>query len=170
MYSVGTLCPILSEAVGLPLWRRHYWGNYEFPSVRTDRRMASMETNGKRSPVILLVDDDPVIISLLSSYLQRKGHLVASAANGAEALRIFEQSPESVGVLVSDVDMPGLSGVELAERLEARNCPVMLISGKPFPSEARERGWTLLSKPFLPSALLETAEHVMSETTRHEKA
>ncbi|MFQ5528321.1 MAG: response regulator [Thermoanaerobaculia bacterium] len=78
---------------------------------------------------VLLVDDDPGIRVLAEKILEAHGYRVLSCHDAAEALRIF--AAVRVDLLLTDISIPGLSGLELAEELRARNpsLRVLLISG-----------------------------------------
>ena len=93
--------------------------------------------------------------------LRRDGLNVLEASNGLEGLALFRASPDEIRLLVTDVAMPGMSGVELARQI-LRICPdlpVLFVSGyagdavqlDSFPPGAA----AFLRKPFAPSALLE---------------
>ena len=66
-------------------------------------------------PVLLLVDDEPRILSALVRALRREGYELLSAETPAEALRLAEQ--HAVDCVLSDHKMPGMTGLELMERL-----------------------------------------------------
>lgn len=82
-----------------------------------------------RRRVILVVDDEPTIVELLASLLEDEGYAVLRAYDGEEALKIVaERSPDLV---ISDVSLPRLSGIDLLRRLRASNqpnVPVILMS------------------------------------------
>lgn len=80
---------------------------------------------------ILLAEDDATERGLLLRGLAADGHSVAEAENGQVALQRFLSDPGSFGVLITDVDMPELDGIELARQaLAARpGLKVLLISG-----------------------------------------
>ncbi len=80
---------------------------------------------------ILLVDDEPMMVTLAREVLEKAGYRVASAAGGPEALRIFEAAPTAVDLVISDMTMPRMTGDLLACRVkEIRpGLPVILISG-----------------------------------------
>src|SRR5262245_38317969 len=88
-----------------------------------------------RNPIrVLVVDDQPLLLGLYTQILRKKGYAIATATDGAEALRIARTYSEPIDLLLSDVEMPGMSGIELAklivaERPETR---VLLISGTPL--------------------------------------
>ena len=79
---------------------------------------------------ILIADDDAVSRKLLRRLLERDGHEVRAAANGAEALELFAQEPSDVVLL--DIVMPEIDGISVLERLKAtpgaEHVPVIMIS------------------------------------------
>jgi signal transduction histidine kinase/ActR/RegA family two-component response regulator len=102
---------------------------------------------------VLLVEDDPLVLATLREQLTASGFAVATAQNGAQGLEML-RGDAGVGVLVSDVMMPGaLGGVDLARaaRQARPELPVLLISG--YPGDAlKEKGvadgeFVLLQKP-----------------------
>ena len=78
---------------------------------------------------ILVVDDDPVIGKSFDRVLTRKGYAVINAANGEEALT--KLATESYDAVFTDIRMPGMSGIEVAEQVRARRpwTPVVIITG-----------------------------------------
>ncbi|WP_225099526.1 response regulator transcription factor [Streptomyces sp. CoH27] len=83
---------------------------------------------GDRVGAVLVVDDDAAIRRSLERGLRLSGFGVRTAAGGAEALAAIEDSPPDV--LVLDVSMPGMSGIEVCTRLrgEGRDLPVLMLS------------------------------------------
>ncbi len=63
---------------------------------------------------ILIVDDEPAILFTMEVLLKRRGYVVTAAADGQQALDLLDQS--AFDLLLLDLKMPGLSGVEIAER------------------------------------------------------
>jgi DNA-binding NtrC family response regulator len=111
-------------------------------------------------PVILIVDDERVIADTLSIILSRSGFATFTAYDGDSAMEIATiVSPQ---LLISDVVMPGMTGVELAIALGeiVPDCKVLLFSGQAATAdllrEARELGhdFTTLSKPVHPTDML----------------
>lgn len=103
---------------------------------------------------VLLVDDQEVVARALQSSLARGGFRVLLAGDGRQALAVLQR--EAVDAVVTDAVMPGMGGVELAQRLRQLRpeLPVLLISGfvdEPFDLP---RGVPVLNKPFLPRELL----------------
>lgn len=80
---------------------------------------------------ILCVDDEPDILSLMTEYLELFGHRVVGAANGRQAMDIFSQDPGAFDVLISDVKMPQMSGLELLRKIREQGftVPIILVSG-----------------------------------------
>jgi DNA-binding NtrC family response regulator len=99
---------------------------------------------------VLVVEDDPRARELMSALLIEMGYDVTSTESADEALR-YLYSEEACDVILSDVVMPGMWGIELARRSQdARpGLPVVLISGKPEGIASAMRSHTLaLAKPF----------------------
>ena len=110
--------------------------------------------------MILLVEDDPTVRALEKRVLERAGYQILEAVNGRRALELVEQHQGSIDVVLSDVVMPELGGVELERRLRERfpNLRVILTSGyseAELRGEVRRAGAAFLVKPFTPQSLLE---------------
>ncbi|MHC8514794.1 response regulator [Sporosarcina sp. ITBMC105] len=106
---------------------------------------------------ILVVDDDPNIVELVTIHLSQAGYEVLKAANGVKALELLEEDLPDLAVV--DVMMPGMDGYELTKRLRAEaDIPVLLLTAK-GELEDKERGFLAGSddyvvKPFEPKELL----------------
>ena len=117
--------------------------------------------------VILLVDDDPDIRSLTRTFLEHEGYSVFSSGDAERAAQIF-RSVRQIDLVVTDVYMPGRSGMELARELKAlrSEVPVLLISGGVLEEgqEAglREQGWSFLAKPFRLPELLGAVHRILA--------
>ncbi|HKA00633.1 MAG TPA: response regulator [Candidatus Solibacter sp.] len=111
---------------------------------------------------ILVVDDEAAIRILLCHALQRSGFQAFEASNGPEAISVARDSSNQIGVLVSDVVMPGMSGPELARNLGAAHpgLKVILMSGYSDNPPAMEPGWEFLQKPFSPATLCDALHRV----------
>jgi len=102
---------------------------------------------------ILIVDDDPHAVEILTRMLSREGYSCVSASSGPTALQTLQQQP--VDVILLDVMMPEMDGLQVCERLRAdetlREIPVVLLTAKDD-METRSRGMALgvseyLTKP-----------------------
>lgn len=108
--------------------------------------------------VILVVDDEPAIRALAERILQRAGHTTMVAANGQAALEVARTIPV-IDVLLTDLTMPNMGGVELAATLiaERPGLPVVYMSGYGEEQLAQDgvlpAGVRLLHKPFDVAAL-----------------
>ncbi|HTW72469.1 MAG TPA: response regulator [Acetobacteraceae bacterium] len=118
---------------------------------------------------ILVVDDDPVIGKSFDRVLSRKGYNVINAANGDEALR--KLAAEDYDAVFTDIRMPGMSGLDVAEHVRARRpwTPVVIITGfGSAENEARARAAgvsAFLSKPLSPEMIARSAEAAMEEAS-----
>lgn len=120
-----------------------------------------LDTGGKaastpaveRGAAVLLVDDEAIVVRLLTRALEMAGYVVYAASNGREAVECLEHHP--VDIVVSDVIMPVMDGVALASEVAHRwpNVPVLLVTG--YVEDARElpTGVPVLAKPFKPREL-----------------
>lgn len=77
---------------------------------------------------ILIADDEADIVSMLRSFFESKGYLVLSATNGEEALKQAEQRPD---IILLDINMPGLDGLEVCERIRDHvSCPILFLTAR----------------------------------------
>jgi CheY-like chemotaxis protein len=80
---------------------------------------------------ILLVDDHIVLLRATQDVLEMSGYQVLSATNGRDALLLFEQHQASLGLVITDLDMPDMDGVALMTALRAKNpqLKILMMSG-----------------------------------------
>jgi CheY-like chemotaxis protein len=106
---------------------------------------------------VLVVDDDPVIGKSFDRVLTGKGYAVITAANGEEALK--KLGAEDYDLVYTDIKMPGMNGLEVAERVKASKpwMPVVIITGygtAEHEARARAAGATrFLHKPLSPEMI-----------------
>ena len=119
---------------------------------------------GENSRTILIVDDEPQILQLVEKMIGPNRAKVLSAPRPSEALKMCET--QQIDILISDVQMPEMDGIRLAERvMKIRpETAVLLISGeyKEPPAVARKGRMKFLKKPFFPSDLVKMLEEMMS--------
>ncbi|MDY6974104.1 MAG: ATP-binding protein [Thermodesulfobacteriota bacterium] len=65
---------------------------------------------------LLFVDDEPMAVQLISRFLKKHAHTVYTAGSGPEAVEIFEQRSDEIDILITDISMPGMSGIELMKK------------------------------------------------------
>src|SRR5450830_1839995 len=118
---------------------------------------------------VLVVDDDAVVGKSFNRVLTRdKGYVVITAQSGAEALE--KMRSQKYDLVFTDIKMPGMDGVELAERVKASQpwTPVVIITGFGTTENevrAKAAGVTdFMRKPLSPEMIEESAAHAMLET------
>ena len=101
---------------------------------------------GNHRAVILIVDDDPEVQDIVAEFLADFGHDVLRASGGLEAITLIGDHPD-LDLVITDVRMPDISGIELAETATQQRpgLKIILISGY-FVSQ--QVGWRVLRKPF----------------------
>ena len=120
-----------------------------------------VETRG----VVLLVEDEPRVRSQVRRLLQRSGFEVVEATDGAEAKRIFAERHGDIGVVVTDIVMPIVGGVELVASLRAvqPGLPVVFVSGYTAEEQDLPLGdrTAFLTKPYTIEALCDSIDAVV---------
>jgi PAS domain S-box-containing protein len=108
-----------------------------------------------RQETVLLVEDEVQLRAPLSRILRGRGYRVLEAGDGEEALSVADRHPGGIDLLLSDVVMPRMGGVELARRLGERRpgMRTLLMSGYAFDELAGREGAEVLEKPVLPDEL-----------------
>jgi PAS domain S-box-containing protein len=118
---------------------------------------------------ILLVEDDAAVRELAREVLEMNGYTVVEAANGVEALAVFDSRASEVDLVVTDLVMPQLGGRELARRLLATrpDLPVLYLSGYTdsvaMQQGMLEPGASFLQKPFTPAELASKIRSVLDD-------
>lgn len=116
---------------------------------------------------LLLVEDEAAVRTGMARMLRGAGYVVIEAASGAEALEVFERSGQDIALLVSDVIMPGMTGIELSHRLTKLRpgMKVLLATGYADQAHLREAasaGFALLSKPVERATLLRKVAELLA--------
>jgi CheY-like chemotaxis protein len=118
----------------------------------------------KSEITILIAEDEPVVRNVIRSIIQREGYSFLVAADGAEAMTLSRAYPGDIHLLLTDVKMPKMNGLELAELIvkERSSIRVLVMSGETS-SEIRQANIKLpfLRKPFTPKPLLKELEEVL---------
>jgi len=140
----------------------------EEPELEEDRPETDCDgPAGKRT--ILLAEDEEMVRELAIEIFQEAGYTVLDAENGAAALAICDRHEGSIDLLVTDLVMPGMNGIELAQRVcDSRpGIPVLFMSG--YSEDAKERlgdldgSRTFLQKPITPTKLSRKVREIFSE-------
>ena len=115
---------------------------------------------------ILIVDDEPVIRTLLELVLHRAGFTVLSAGCGCEAISISELHRGEIALLITDITLPGMTGWTLAREMMRADpdIPILFISGGCTQSDFESFGRSeFLAKPFSLSTLLMEVQNLLTE-------
>ena len=119
---------------------------------------------------VMVVEDEPFVRRLTARLLREAGYAVHEANDGLEALDFVRTAPELLDVVVSDVVMPRLNGVELLQRLSSvcPELPCILISGYGF-EQLAEFGIAapcgMLTKPVASQMLLDEVYRCLRQRT-----
>ncbi len=119
----------------------------------------------ERATVILVAEDDVVVRNLINTVLTRCGYTVLLACDGIEATQISSRYTGRIDLLLSDVTMPRMGGVQLVKRLreDRPGLKALLISGRTSSEVARgNTSFDFLAKPFLPTVLKARIETILA--------
>jgi len=120
------------------------------------------------SETVLLAEDEQEVREVAREFLESGGYTVLEANNGEEALRLAAEHKGTIDLLVTDMVMPGMTGQELARRLqkEGSSLGVIYMSGYSENAAAEASEWDtstrLLTKPFSRNTILRTVREVLS--------
>src|SRR5438552_1959220 len=116
---------------------------------------------------VLVVEDEPAVLSLSRRALEAQGYVVLAASDPAAALRVVERHGGTIHMLVTDVVMPGLSGPELADKLAAQRPGIRVLYMSGYPGDAVVQhgglpaGSAFLQKPFSADTLARKVRDVL---------
>ena len=120
--------------------------------------------------IALLVDDDQQVRGYVSAVLRHGGFEVVEAADGTDAVAMVQRVHSTVDVLVTDIEMPRMTGIELvrAVKNEYPGIPVVYISGRSLPEELHNPRTRVVfvQKPFGPRAILSAVRTVIAPAGR----
>lgn len=109
---------------------------------------------------VLVIDDDELLRDIASGFLSEAGYRVFVAASGEEGLRLFVQNSGEIGLVLSDLGLPGMSGVDLLKKVLELSPTTQAVAMSGFGGEQmikqveKMSGVTFLPKPFSRSELL----------------
>jgi CheY-like chemotaxis protein len=112
---------------------------------------------------VLVVEDDPSLRALMVRSLSAKGYRALQASDGIEALEILAADPE-IELVVTDIVMPRMNGVELAQQMAA-SARTRLLFVSAFGEEYTQLPASLLQKPFSQDALIAEVERLLEVQT-----
>ena len=123
---------------------------------------SSDHTAPRHSTAILVVEANAIVRSMLRRALERRDHHVLLAANAESALALFQHAEEPIDLVISQQELPGLSGTALADDLRRRDptLPILLV-GSSFSDTPG--AYPALDKPFTLEKLEQRIEEVLAE-------
>ena len=125
------------------------------------------ESIGRRRRTILLVDDDPDVRAVAAAMLIDAGHIVIEAGSGGAALECLDRNKPAIDMMIADIAMPGMSGIELARAalLNRPDLPILFVTGFAdtvgFDEAASA---TVLQKPFRSDDLAAKMAQVLAQS------
>ena len=124
---------------------------------------------------ILIVEDDEVLLGLLSSLLRREGHEVREAASALTALEILEVEKDRCDLVLTDFAMKPMNGLQLVNRIVQKSPTMKILFMSAYPNVARaieERfgSESLLLKPFPAQELLRKIKKVLTPKVRRARS
>ena len=140
------------------------------PRIATPARAAAGPQKGgpaRGTETVLVVEDEPAVLSLSRRALEAQGYVVLAASDAAAALRVVERHGGMIHLLLTDVVMPGLSGRELADQLAGQRPGIRVLYMSGYPGDAVVQHGTLpsgsafLQKPFSPDGLARKVRDVL---------
>lgn len=140
---------------------------HQTPQTKQDNRHAHWEQSlilVGSSPTVLLVDDESDILEIGAAFLAKLGYSVVSALGGAEALRMFRSQPDEIDVVIADVVMPKIPGLQLARILRnfKPELKVIFMSGHLVADQFSIASATcFLQKPFTLEAMSQKLAEVI---------
>jgi two-component system cell cycle sensor histidine kinase/response regulator CckA len=117
--------------------------------------------------VILVAEDEAVVRNLVRLMLSKEGYAVLTANDGQEALEICEAFKDPIQLLLTDINMPRMSGIELAHRVRKQRpeIKIMIMSGETAATILRDNAPdAFLRKPFVPPTLLKCVQRVLTSS------
>jgi diguanylate cyclase (GGDEF)-like protein len=135
--------------------------------VRENRNQDEQKEGTSHTPFLLVVDDDEMILKVLRRILEGAGYRVDTATGSHEAIEKVRQHPGRYDVAITDLTMPGLSGLNLLAALRQTDSFVMTVVMTGYATKEnavaclREGAFDFIEKPVTPSQLLAVMEKVL---------
>ena len=143
-----------------------------FPLIEAQAEAETEETETlkMRTERILLVDDEPSLVKMITQMLKRSGYEVIGKTSSTSALKTFKETPEQFDLVISDITMPEMSGDQLAQAIKQvrPETPVILCTGhsnRMDENKAKIMGIeAFITKPFQKQDIANTVQNVLDET------
>lgn len=136
--------------------------------LKEQSKISSQPASLSPKPKIMLVDDDRLLVSLFTKALKRMGYGITGAYNGLQAVELYTANPENFDVIVLDMVMPKMSGLEAIQHLRKIRQDVRIIGISGYSADGKE--WDLprqgihafIAKPFEAEELAKTIDSIAS--------
>jgi PAS domain S-box-containing protein len=149
---------LLSETVGKQTQEEKVLNQTALVSDRLTKKPDSMESSAR---TVLLVDDNQTLLKMTAIVLERQGYAVMTAARVSDALQKLEKHEREIAVIVSDIFMPDVSGIQLAQEIAVKypDLPIIILTGNvdAIPEElySMKNIFSIIFKPAEPLKLSE---------------
>jgi PAS domain S-box-containing protein len=149
-----------------------------FPLVDRDTDVINVKKHSKLkggTETVLVVDDEPSIRKLLLQTMQPLGYNLLDAASGEDAVKVSDEYPGTIDLLVTDVVMSGMNGMQLAETLQQRRTGIMVIFISGYidtaivQKDVVDKKLILMQKPLIPTLLAAKVREVLDKKSAFEK-
>lgn len=122
--------------------------------------------DGNVQTTILLVEDEQPVRSFVRCLLTKEGYTIIAAVDGLDALDKAGKHDGAIDLLLSDVEMPRMTGIELATQFfhVRPDTKILLMSGMPSGLLLLNEGWQFLPKPFMAAMLRAKIRHILRKT------
>ena len=116
---------------------------------------------------ILLVDDEESIMFFLQKLLIREGYNIIKANNGKEAVEIYKSNPDNIDLILMDITMPIMSGIEACKELSTHDPDVTILMMSAYSKESFEEmdNINFIRKPIYPADLIEKIGKLLENKT-----
>ncbi len=128
-----------------------------------------------RMETILVAEDEPAVLKVIATMLRSGGYTVLTAASGGEALQVFAEHADSIGLAVLDVMMPGLGGRQVMDLIRAKRAGVRFLFSTGYSENAIDsnfvvqEGLRLIQKPYRREVLLREVRRILDESAGENK-
>lgn len=119
---------------------------------------------------VLVVDDDPDVLQFISTTLTRGGVKAIAAHSGEDAIRIFRRRHSEIRLLLTDIAMPQITGIQLSAAIAALDPKLRVVFMTGYKTDHVEQfgpalqGHEILGKPFTPAELLQVVGKALDRT------
>ena len=126
----------------------------------------------QNSKTILLAEDEHPVRTFVLAMLQNAGYNVIIAVDGQDGLAKSREFKGTIHLLLTDVEMPNMTGIELATQIQIDRAEVrvLLMSGMASGMLLLNQGWQFLPKPFMASLLKGRIRHLLLEQSGNTKS